>query len=126
MLHQRIEIAKPVTTLGRKADNDVIFAKDSPVSRHHAVIEERGGQLFLSEVVAADEGGQPKRPAYGTFVNGTQVQDPVLLHDGDEILLGKRVRIRFEAVARTSGDGERTVDQMISSGDEKTMDFNTQ
>jgi len=126
MLHQRIEIAKPVATLGRKADNDVIFAKDSPVSRHHAVIEERGGQLFLSEVVAADEGGQPKRPAYGTFVNGTQVQDPVLLHDGDEILLGKRVRIRFEAVARTSGDGERTVDQMISSGDEKTMDFNTQ
>lgn len=126
MKHQRIEIAKPVTSLGRKGDNDVIFAKDSPVSRHHAVIEERGGQLFLSEVISADDGGQSKAPAYGTFVNGSQVQETVPLHAGDEIQLGKRVRIRFEAVRGVTGGEDKTVDQMTSSGDEKTTDFNTQ
>lgn len=118
---QRIEIAKAVTNLGRKADNEVIFAKDSAVSRHHAVIEERGGNLFLSEVVAMDEGA-PKRPAYGTFVNGNQIEDPVLLHDGDEIRLGKRVRMRFEGLHHTNTDDERTMDQ-FDTGDEKTMDF---
>ena len=124
MLHKRIEIVRPVTHLGRKADNDVIFAKDSPVSRHHAVIEERDGQLFLSEIVSADEhSGQPKRPAYGTFVNGTQVQDPILLRDGDEIMLGKRVRIRFESVHSAQTGEDRTLDQGTSSDDEKTMDF---
>jgi len=126
MLHQRIEIVKPVTNLGRKADNDIIFSKDNPVSRHHAVIEERNGQLFLSEINSPDEHtGQLKRPAYGTFVNGTQVQDPTLLRDGDEIMLGKRVRIRFESLHSTQGGDDRTMDQGTSSDDEKTMDFGT-
>jgi Ca-activated chloride channel family protein len=126
MVQQRIEITKAVTTLGRKADNDVIFAKDSPVSRHHAVVEERGGQMFLKEVVAVDEGDRPKPPTYGTFVNGIKVQDSVLLHDGDEIQLGKRVCIRFESVKQGADDDERTIDQSASSGDEKTVDYNTQ
>jgi pSer/pThr/pTyr-binding forkhead associated (FHA) protein len=125
LVHQRIEISKSVTSLGRKADNDIIFAKDSPVSRHHAVIEERGRQLFLSEVISADDSGQSKRPAYGTFVNGSQIQDTVLLQDGDEIQLGKRVRIRVEAI-HTPGNEDKTVDQMPPSGDEKTVDYNTQ
>ncbi len=120
MTGQHIEIAKTATNLGRKADNDLIFAKDTPVSRHHAVIEERGGNLFLSEVMTMEE-GSPKRPAYGTFVNGVQIEDPVLLHDGDEIRLGKRVRLRFESMQHSSADGERTLDQ-FSSGDERTLD----
>lgn len=126
MLHQRIEIVKPETRLGRKADNDVIFANDSPVSRHHAVIEERNGQLFLSEIISADEhNSQPKRPLYGTFVNGNQVQDSVLLQDGDEIMLGKRVRIRFESAHSAQTNVDRTLDQGASSDDDKTMDFGT-
>lgn len=126
MLHQRIEIVKPETRLGRKADNDVIFANDSPVSRYHAVIEERNGQLFLSEIISADEhNSQPKRPLYGTFVNGTQVKDSVLLQDGDEIMLGKRVRIRFESAHNEKTNEDRTFDQGASSDDDKTMDFGT-
>jgi Ca-activated chloride channel homolog len=121
MVGQRIEIAKPVTNLGRKADNEVIFAKDAAVSRHHAVIEERGGKLFLSEVIAMDE-GSPKRPAYGTFLNGDQIEFPVLLKNGDEIRLGKRVRLRFEGLHSTNTDDERTVDQ-FDSGDERTVDL---
>jgi len=119
MVGQQIEIAKAMTNLGRKADNDIIFAKDSPVSRHHAVIEERGGDLFLSEVMAVED-GSPKRPAYGTFVNGNQIEDPVLLHDGDEIRLGKRVRLRFQSLQHVSDDVERTMDQF--SGDDRTLD----
>ena len=121
MIHQRIEIVKSPTALGRKADNDVIFAKDSPVSRRHAVIEEHSGALFLSEVLAEDESGQAKRPAYGTFVNGVQVQDPVQLRNGDEIQLGKRVRLRLESAM--GADDESTVDQMDSGGDAKTVDL---
>ena len=125
MIHQRFEITKPVTHLGRKADNDVIFAKDSTVSRHHAIIEERNGQMFLSEVMGLDDYGRPKPPTYGTFVNGTQIREVHALHDGDEIQLGKRVRLRFEALLPTSGAEERTLDQ-LSPDDDKTTDFNVQ
>lgn len=120
MTGQRIEISKSITNLGRKADNDVIFAKDSPVSRHHAVIEQRGNGLFLSEVMSMED-GTPKRPAYGTFVNGNQIEESVLLHDGDEIRLGKRVRLRFEGLQQTYTDDGRTMDQFNISED-KTMD----
>ncbi|MFN3741914.1 MAG: VWA domain-containing protein [Anaerolineales bacterium] len=123
LLHRRIEITKATTTLGRKADNDIAFPKDSPVSRHHAVIEERNGSLYLSEVLGVDESGRPKRPAYGTFVNGTQVQDPVRLRDGDEIQLGKRLRLRFEAVRLADSGEEYTIDQLTHRDEDKTIDF---
>ncbi len=121
MVGQRIEINKPTTTLGRKADNDIIFARDTPVSRRHAVIEERSGRLFLSEVLAMDESGRPHRPTYGTFVNSQPVKEPVMLRDGDEIRLGKRLRLRFEAVRPAPGGEERTLDQ-ISTEDDHTRD----
>jgi len=124
MIGQRFEITNSVTRLGRKADNDIIFPNDNPVSRRHAIIEERGGNLFLSEFIRADESGVAKRPTFGTFVNGRQIKDPVLLRDGDVIQLGKRVRLRFEALRPSSGnDDERTVDQLAAGDDdENTMD----
>jgi hypothetical protein len=116
---QRFEITRSTTTLGRKADNDLLFPKDSPVSRHHAIIEQRDGSLFLSEVISTDD-GSPKRPAYGTFVNEQQVETPVMLRNGDEIRLGKRVRLRFESV-EPHVDEDATV-QIDEMGGEKTMD----
>lgn len=111
MINQHFDIIQRRTTLGRKADNDIIFPKDSPVSRHHAVIEERNGGLFLEELLEADETGREKRPTYSTFVNESEVGgQSILLQNGDEIRLGKRVRLRFEAGSR------------IQSGDEKTFD----
>lgn len=125
MLGQHFEITSPRTTLGRKADNDVIFPKDTPVSRHHAVIEARSGDLLLSEVSDFDEKtGQPKRPTYGTFVNEREVGGRVVpLQDGDEIRLGKRVRLKFEMGANLRLGNETTVDGLDSPGDwEKTME----
>lgn len=107
MINQHFDLTSRRTTLGRKADNDIIFPKDAPVSRHHAVIEEKNGGLFFSEVVDSESG---KRPAYGTFVNDREVgDDPILLQTGDEILLGKRLRLKFEA-GRASGGDEQTYD----------------
>jgi Ca-activated chloride channel family protein len=117
---QRFEISKSVTTLGRKSTNDVMFPKDGAVSRQHAVIEERGGSLYLSEVMAADDDGKPKRPTYGTFVNDLQIEAPVALRNGDQIRLGKRVRIRFEGIGESSSDTDQTMDQFSDS--DKTMD----
>ncbi len=94
---QRFEITKPVTRLGRKADNDIVFHKDSPVSRHHAVIDERGGNLLFSEVITLED-GQPRRPVYGTFVNEKPLDSPVFLKNGDLLRLGKRVRLRVDGL----------------------------
>ena len=122
MLNQRIDINHPVTHLGRKADNEVIFAKDSPVSRRHAVIEARDGSFFLAEIHTEDEHtGQPKRPAYGTFVNGVQVQGQVILQDGDEIILGRRLRMRFEALQISPGGADSRPDEVSPGPDDKTI-----
>lgn len=122
MIGQRFEITKRRTTLGRKADNDIIFPKDSPTSRHHALIEERSGGLFLSEVEETDEKtGQSKRPTFGTFVNDNDVNgQEILLQNGDEIGLGKRVKLKFEASARISAGDEKTYDGFTGADD--TMD----
>jgi hypothetical protein len=109
---QRFAITRRRTTLGRKADNDIIFPKDSPVSRHHALVEEKDGGLFLSEVEETDDKtGRPKRPTYGTFINDKEVgAQSLLLQTGDEIRLGKRVKLKFEAGAKSSLGDEKTLE----------------
>lgn len=122
LLNRRFEITRSVTTLGRKSTNDIVFPRDMAVSRQHAVIEERDGHLYLSEIVGVDERGHPRRPTYGTFLNGRRIEGSVLLHDGDEIQLGKRLRLRFEAVRPMKGGEDRTIDQGLGDED-RTIDF---
>jgi pSer/pThr/pTyr-binding forkhead associated (FHA) protein len=109
MIGQRFEIANDVTNLGRSADNDVMFPKDTPVSRRHAQITARADGLYLGEVETIDEGGQARRPTYGTFVNGKKLeQAPVLLMNGDAIKLGDRTVLRFEASQPPTPADEKT------------------
>jgi VWFA-related protein len=124
MIGQHFEIMNPRTTLGRKADNDIIFPKDSPVSRHHAVIEEKGGGMFLSEVEETDEKtGQTKRPTYGTFVDEKKLSiQPVLLETGNEIRLGNRLRLKYDAGQRIRRGNEKTLDDFTSSGPDDMQD----
>jgi hypothetical protein len=118
MMSQHFDLINRRTTLGRKADNDIVFPEDKPVSRHHALIEERNGGLFLTEVEDVETS---KRPVYGTFVNEREVgSESILLQNGDEIRLGKRLVLKFEAGKTSSGDGI-TYDGL--SGD--TMDTQT-
>lgn len=119
LVNQRFDITKMTTSIGRKADNDIIFPKDTPVSRHHATIESIGGKLYISEVMSQDDNaGAIKNPVYGTFVNETQIEGQVLLKHGDLIRLGKRVKLKFIGSETESGD---TLDQV--SGEERTMDL---
>jgi pSer/pThr/pTyr-binding forkhead associated (FHA) protein len=116
LVGHRFEITASLVTLGRSADNDINFPNDKPVSRHHAEIYQISGKLYLREVEMADASGMAKPPKYGTFLNQTQLgKDPALLKTGDEIQLGKRVRLKFEALGRVGEDDERTYDDMTSS-----------
>ncbi len=126
MVNQHFDLINEHTSLGRKADNDIVFLKDSPVSRHHAVIEERNGGLFLKETMDRDDSGKDKRPVYGTYVNDDKVGDEgVLLRNGDEIRLGKRVRLKFEAGERTQLGDEATYDSFIMDETSATKDDDT-
>jgi hypothetical protein len=71
-------IGDSVTTIGRTPDNLVSFPRDSNVSRYHAEIEVRGGELCLIDLGSSN----------GTTVNGQKVTGDVYLKNGDEIVLG--------------------------------------
>jgi pSer/pThr/pTyr-binding forkhead associated (FHA) protein len=111
--HQVLNITLPKVQLGRSTQNDIIFPQDTPVSRHHAVIEQTGSQFWMSEVISSDETGSPKRPKFGTFVNEMKMEDqPVLLKSGDVIRLGPRVRLAFYAPEPVEAGDALTIDAL--------------
>jgi hypothetical protein len=71
--------------LGRRPECDLPVL-DPAVSRRHASLYRRAGGWYL-----VDHGS-----TNGTFVNGRRVRGPARLANGDEIQLGRRVRLRFE------------------------------
>jgi hypothetical protein len=109
---EKIPLVNLRTTIGRAKDNDIIFDRDTPVSRHHIQIEKTGQTYSLSEVVGKSSGGNvEKYPSYGTFINETQLAhgDHAILKSGDEIRLGTRLKLSFEtpqsnSVLEESGD----------------------
>jgi pSer/pThr/pTyr-binding forkhead associated (FHA) protein len=118
LVGHRIEITASLITLGRSADNDIIFPNDKPVSRHHAEIYLISDKLYLREVETPDSSGAAKPPKYGTFLNqGPMGPDPALLKTGDEIQLGKRVRLRFESYTRDGDAAALTSDDLSAEDD---------
>ena len=112
LIGHRFEITASLVTLGRSADNDINFPNDKPVSRHHAEIYQISGKLYLREVTTADSSGSAQPPKYGTFLNKEPMgADPALLKTGDEIQLGKRVRLKFESFSRDLGADSLTYDE---------------
>jgi pSer/pThr/pTyr-binding forkhead associated (FHA) protein len=71
-------------SLGRAADNTVCL-EDENVSRYHALIEERGGVFWLSDLGSLR----------GTTINGAPLLAEQSLRDGDVISLGGTVRLRY-------------------------------
>jgi len=57
-LGRRYVLDKPETTVGRGRDNDIVLPSDC-VSRRHARLEQRGGNLFVVDLVSTN----------GTFIN---------------------------------------------------------
>jgi len=129
MVGKDFAIIKFPTELGRSADNDIVFPGDTPVSRQHAVINKVKDDIVIAEISSQTSDGKPKRPKYGTFVNGKQVEGNELLRDGDEIQLGRRVRLRFRLLSSkkdSSFSDDMTFDDMdissIGSDTDETMD----
>lgn len=67
---------KPVVTIGRRPDNDIVIAEPR-VSRSHAQIERRGPEYFIVDLGSS----------HGTLVNGQPIEQRQL-HGGDRIELG--------------------------------------
>lgn len=69
---------KPEMMIGRAPDCAIVLAKDRLSSRHHALVTYEKGQYRI----------QDKHSANGTYVNGGELETPVLLHEGDSIEVG--------------------------------------
>ena len=66
--------------IGRGPDNDLML-NETYASRFHADIEFRDGGYYLRDLNTSN----------GTFVNGTRINEPVMLKDGDQIKIGESI-----------------------------------
>lgn len=77
-------LSKDETTIGRSESCDIGLFGDPKVEKIHARIRRKGTSYFLEDAGTAD----------GTFLNAESVKEPVALHTGDQIMVGKNV-LRF-------------------------------
>jgi 3-deoxy-7-phosphoheptulonate synthase len=75
-----IKLDEPVITIGR-ASACAIHLADDGASRHHAQIVRIGDTCELEDTNSAN----------GTFVNGSRITSPVVLRDGDKVVIGSTV-----------------------------------
>lgn len=81
----RIAVDKPVLTIGRGLDNDLVL-DDQRVSRHHAELQLVGGKVRIVDLKSTN----------GTWVNGKRVAERVL-GPGDSVSLGG-LEFQFEEI----------------------------
>jgi hypothetical protein len=90
----KYRLDKPITTIGRSADNDIVLSEDI-VSRHHASLEWVDNTLYVTDAGSMN----------GTIVNGTQIEPQVRfsLKDGDVLSIGNYVIMfrMIEAIEKT-------------------------
>ena len=93
---KHVYLSKDRTTLGRAADNDIVF-DNMVVSGHHCVFELKGlADVFIEDL----------RSTNGTYINGKMVHGRQRLHDGEVIAIGNFRILYREATERPSGFGE--------------------
>jgi len=80
----RWTLGKPVNSIGRWQDNDVVI-DDRWVSRYHAQIRREGEQYVIQDLGSKN----------GTLVNGQRIAAPTGLADGDEIQVTPLVKLTF-------------------------------
>lgn len=79
----RIEGDQPLL-IGR-SPNATIVLSDEGISRIHARVEHTGGDVTITDLNSSN----------GTFINGTRIQGPSQLKDGDKIQFGSTTLIKF-------------------------------
>jgi len=72
------ELTHPTTSIGRLPESDIFLKEDKRVSRQHAVIHRAPTAYILTDLNSAN----------GTFLNGTLLTEPAVLHSGDRIRVG--------------------------------------
>jgi hypothetical protein len=77
-------ISKPVTTIGRQTDCDVVLS-DGAASRHHAELRNEGSAFTIQDLGSTN----------GTRVNGAAVMEQEL-QDGDRLTIGE-TELEFRA-----------------------------
>jgi diguanylate cyclase (GGDEF)-like protein len=92
----------PTVTLGRGHDNDVVL-EDTGISRQHCRFEMRAGVVRLVDLDSTN----------GTLVNGRRIQVSEL-GDGDLIVLGTCVKLRFLVLSPHEQELERTLFESAS------------
>jgi DNA-binding transcriptional ArsR family regulator len=91
-----LDDTRPLQTIGKHRDRDIVIPGDDAVSRLHARLELVGHHWFVEDLNSTN----------GTIVNGEPIFAPQVLHDGDELLLG-RTRVRYRDMRRLD-EGETT------------------
>jgi VWFA-related protein len=76
---QRMDVAKPVVTIGRSQDSDLMIDHNT-VSRQHAVIKLEEGEFRLYDMGSTN----------GTFVGDERIREPVALQDGSVVTFGEK------------------------------------
>ena len=66
-----------ITKLGRTSDNDIVL-QDEYTSSKHAMVERIGDLLTITDLGSTN----------GTIVNGTRINQPTIISDGDKIIVG--------------------------------------
>jgi VWFA-related protein len=124
---QSLNITKFPSAIGRedgKAKDIRIPKEDKAVSRNHATIDHHEGKIVLIEEVT-NKSGKLERPPYGTFINEKKIgSEPVELHNGDEIRLGSRFKMRFNIVSAASDQGDSTRDFSLEEEKNATREVN--
>jgi pSer/pThr/pTyr-binding forkhead associated (FHA) protein len=75
--NQEHALDKPVNTIGRAVENDIVITSKR-VSREHAQLRKEGWRILLEDLDSTN----------GTFLNGERIFQPVELRDGDQIKIG--------------------------------------
>ena len=95
---RRVELLTRTTSIGRRPDNTVCLEGDDRVSKYHAVIENRNGEFWLSDLGSSN----------GTTVNDGAVADQRKLENNDIICIGGGSTLEFQlaSTAQTVAEGE--------------------
>jgi hypothetical protein len=80
-----LSLAAPVTRLGRHPDSEISL-DDITVSRRHAEITRTDDGYLVRDAGSLN----------GTYLNGTRIDDPAVLHQGDELQVGKFRLVFFQ------------------------------
>lgn len=80
----RWTLAKPITSIGRWEDNDVVI-EDRWISRYHAEVHHESDQYVVHDLGSKN----------GTLINGQRITAPTVLADGDEIRVAPLVKLTF-------------------------------